>query len=202
MQKNVLIIVFGGVKMKKNKVFAYLKKCGIVGGGCVACGLIALAIALNVAPKEVELEEQVVSTESLHFGLPMENAVVVKDYADDHLQFNESLGRWEIHLAVDFASDNNNVLAVADGVVTSIGNNSLDGYIVKISHKDGFVSEYSSLAEIQNLVVGSSVVVGDLIGTASTTAGNELSSGNHLHFVLLQNGVEVDPNNYLDLQSK
>ena len=41
-----------------------------------------------------------------------------------------------------------------------------------------------------------------VIAVASTTASNEVSDGSHLHLTLYHNGVEVDPNNYLDLQNK
>lgn len=187
--------------MKKENGFKrWISKYGVLSLAIVCCAIIALTVALNVKPANTE-EGTEVSTDVVKFGLPMQDAVVVKDYADDHLQYNASLNRWEIHLAVDLAAEDSKVFAVADGTVTSVESNSLDGYIVKISHADGFLSEYSSLADV-TLRVGDKVGMGQQIAVASTTASNEISDGSHLHLTLYHNGVEVDPNNYLDLQNK
>ena len=185
---------------KENKFTRWMSKYGVLTLAIVCCAIIALTVALNVKPQTSE-EGMEVSTEVVKFGLPMQDAVVVKDYADDHLQYNASLNRWEIHLAVDLAAEDSKVFAVADGTVTSVESNSLDGYIVKISHADGFLSEYSSLSDV-TLKVGDKVSMGQQIAMASTSATNELSDGSHLHLTLYHNGTEVDPNNYLDLQNK
>lgn len=166
------------------------------------CFVMSLAIALNVSQSIQEAPNEPVSTKEIEFSVPMSNAVVVKDYAEDHLQYNASLNRWEIHLAVDLASDDNKVYACCDGVVTAIDSNSLDGYVVKIEHDDGFSSVYGSLGAVNSIKVGDSVVMGQTIGLADTTASNESKQGGHLHFTMFKDNVEVDPNNYLDLQNK
>lgn len=187
---------------KKNKIKKWSKVAGITALSVLFCGVITLAIVLNV-PQNVSNEPiQEVTTKEIEFGVPMSNAVVTKDFADDRLQYNESLNRWEIHLSVDFSSENDNVLAVSDGVVTAIDSNALDGYIIEISHSDGFSSIYSSLNNVINVNIGDTVSMGQVIGKADATASNESLSGSHLHFTLLKDGVEVDPNNYLDLQNK
>ena len=162
--------------------------------------MFSLALALGIALGIPKTEP--VTTSNIEFGLPMTNAVVVKDYADDRLQLNESLNRWEIHLAVDMSSENDAVFSIYDGVVDSVDSNSLDGYIVTINHSDGFVSVYSSLSDNVQVKEGDSVRKGQQIGNASDTATNESKDGAHLHFVLMKDGVEVDRNNYLDLQNK
>ena len=182
-------------KFKKN-----FKKFGALGMACVFAVAIALTITFAV-PRD-NGEDKPVTTTPISFELPMNGAVVVKDYAEDRLQFNESLKRWEIHLAVDLTSENNTVYSVCDGVVTSVDSNSLDGYVVKIQHDDGFVSVYSSLGEELKIKEGDKVKKGQEIGQASDTASNESVAGGHLHFVMLKDGQEVDPNNYLDLQNK
>lgn len=185
----------------ENKFKRLFKRYGVLTLACVFSLAIALTIGLTVKVAEPE-SELPVSTDNINFSLPMNNAVIVKDYADDHLQFNESLNRWEIHLAVDFSSENSEVFSVYDGVVKSVDSNSLDGYVIEIEHSDGFVSIYSSLDEQVKVNVGDNVTKGQLIAFASASATNESKDGSHLHFVLLKNGVEVDPNNYLDLQNK
>ncbi len=182
----------------ENKKKKFLKRFGAVSLACVLALGIALTIAFSI-PKEPAEE---VSTQVMNFGLPMNYAVVVKDYADDRLQHNESLKRWEIHLAVDLASDDAAVFSVYDGQVISVDDNTLDGGVVKIQHDNGFVSVYSSLDSTLNVKEGDTVTKGQEIGRAANTANFELKTGNHLHFTLLKDGLEVDPNNYLDLQNK
>lgn len=183
---------------KESKFLRVFRRYGVLTFACVMCVAIAIVLGLTVSNKK----EEPVSTEAVKFSLPMENAVVVKDFADDHLQFNDSLKRWEIHLSVDMMSENQNVFAVAEGVVTSVTSNSLEGYVVEIAHNDGFVSIYSSLSDNVEVLTGAKVVAGQKIGMAASTASNESVSGNHLHFTLLKDGNEVDPNNYIDLQNK
>ena len=186
------------MEIKEGKFKTFCRRYGALALACVFSVAIALVIALNAVPNDIEP----VSTEDVKFGLPMANAVVVKDYADDHLQFNESLNRWEIHLAVDLASENDSVMSVLDGVVSSIECNSLDGCKVTIEHAGGFVSVYSSLEESVNVEEGQAVKKGQVLGKASSSATNESKNGGHLHFVLMKNGKEIDPNNFLDLQNK
>lgn len=183
---------------KSNKFKKMFKRYGVLGLACVFSIAIALTIAFTV-PNDDGKE---VGTDTLKFGLPMSNAVIIKDYADDRLQFNESLNRWEIHLALDLSSENAAVYSICDGVVSSVESNSLDGYVIKIEHADGFVSVYSSLAEDVKVKVGDKVTRGQQIANASNTATNESKSGRHLHLMMLKDGKEVDPNNYLDLQNK
>lgn len=181
---------------QEGKFKRIFKRYGALGLACVFSLALALGIALSV-PKEEQ-----VSITPVDFGLPMMDAVVVKDYADDKLQLNESLNRWEIHLSVDLASENDAVFSVLDGTVESVESNSLEGCIITIKHDDNFVSIYSSLDENVDVKEGDSVKKGQQIGNASSNATNESLDGSHLHFTLMQNGIEVDPNFYLDLQNK
>lgn len=182
---------------KENKFKNFFKRYGAITLAGVFTVAIALTIALTVTDKGSE-----VSTTNLDFQVPMNNAEILKDYSDTDLQFNEVLNRWEIHLGIDFTSQDTAVFSVLDGAVTSVSNNSLEGNVVEITHSNGFVSVYSSLADELLVSEGDTVQKGTQIGNASNTAGREVEEGNQLHFVLLLNGEEVDPNNYLDLQNK
>lgn len=182
----------------ESKFLRVFRRYGVLALACVMCVVIALVVGLTATLGK----SKQVSNEALKFLVPMQNAVVIKDYADDHLQHNESLKRWEIHLAVDLTSDNVNVFSVADGTVTSATFDNIDGGVITISHADGFVSIYSSLESGFDVREGSKVSAGQKIGTMSSSASNESKMGGHLHFTLLKDGVEVDPNNYIDLQNK
>ena len=182
---------------KENKFKNFFKRYGAIALAGVFTVAIALTIALTVTDQGSE-----VSTTNLDFQVPMNNAEILKDYSDTDLQFNEVLNGWEIHLGIDFTSADTAVFSVLDGTVTSVSNNSLEGNVVEITHSNGFVSVYSSLADDLLVSEGDTVQKGTQIGNASNTAGREVEEGNQLHFVLLLNGEEVDPNNYLDLQNK
>lgn len=185
------------MEMKKEKNFSKVaKKVGVVGLALAFCLVIALVIAFSVP------NDQQVSTQPIEFGLPMTNAVVEKDFIYDRPQDNITLHRWEIHRAIDLASEDCNVFSIAEGTVTSVENNKLQGTVITISHADGFVSIYSSLDEAPNVKEGDKVQKGQQIGKASTSAGNEAKQHAHLHLVLMKDGLKVDPNNYLDLQNK
>lgn len=181
-----------------NKFKSFFKRYGALACACV----FSLALALTLTFALSKDKEQPVNTDVMKFSLPMSDAVVVKDYSEDKLQFNESLNRWEIHLALDLSSENSAVFSICDGTVSSVESNSLDGYVVTIQHSDGIVSVYSSLADDIKVSVGDVVTGGQQIGSAAATATNESKSGGHLHLTMYKNGVEIDPNNYLDLQNK
>ena len=183
---------------KTNKFKNFFKRYGVL----VVAGVFVVAIALTVAFTIPTDNVEPVTTTELTFQVPMNDAVVIKDYSDSELQFNEVLNRWEIHMAIDMTSENPAVMAVLDGEVTSVSENSLEGYVVEITHADGFVSVYASLDENVLVEEGDLVTKGQQIGSASNTAAMEVLEGNQLHFSLLKDGVEVDPNNYLDLQTK
>lgn len=182
---------------KKNKIVEFLKNYWMY----VAVGVVVLAVAITVG---VLAGGQTVPTTSpnLEFSLPMQEASIVKDYSSTELQENTSLNQWEAHLSIDFASDNADVFAVLDGSVSKVSYDVLNGYMIEITHSDGFVSQYCSLAEEPVVKEGDKVTSGQKIGTAGNSANSEIDLGNHLHFTLMLNNQIVDPNNYLDLQNK
>lgn len=186
------------MEIKTNKFKNFFKRYGALALAGVFTVAIALTVGLTVGGQSAP-----VSTTELSFQLPMNNAEVIKDYSDTKLQYNDVLNRWEIHLGVDFTSSTDaSVMSVLDGTVTDVSNNSLEGYIVEITHDNGFVSVYSSLNENVLVQEGDVVNKGDKIGEASNSASREFDEETALHFVLFQNGMEVDPNIYLDLGNK
>ncbi|MCD6577373.1 MAG: M23 family metallopeptidase [Anaerolineaceae bacterium] len=99
------------------------------------------------------------------------------------------------HLGIDVAGDLNDPLfAVDNGVVVYAGWNDWGyGNVVAIDHGNGWQSLYAHL-NLLNVGCGSYVIQGDIIGYMGTT-GN--SSGPHLHFELIKDGVRVNPHFYL-----
>ena len=137
------------------------------------------------------------------YVVPMKNATIQKDFSSTELQFNDTMKQWEMHKAIDFvAGEEANVYAVADGTVSNVYTNYLEGTVVEITHKNGLVSIYKSLDQKLSVANGDKVTAGQVIGSASATMSQELNTGNHLHFEMKLNGAKVDPNKYIDLGNK
>ena len=136
-----------------------------------------------------------VGTQAITYVAPMENATLIKDFSNKELQYNDTLKQWEIHKAIDIASDtSNNVLAIANGTITNVYTNYLEGGVIEITHDNGIKSLYKSLEDI-SVKNGDYVNAGDVIASVSTSMARELNTGNHLHFEMFENNLSVNPNN-------
>ena len=127
----------------------------------------------------------------------MKNASLLKGFSDTEIQYNKTLNQWEAHKSCDLVASDLSVFAVESGTITAVENNFAFGTIVTITHRDGFVSTYASLADNVPVKKGDTVTKGQKIGEASDTAENESSEGKHLHFEMFKNGNKVDPSNYI-----
>lgn len=186
------------MELKSNKFKNFFKRYGALVLAGVFTVAIALTVALTVTNRDLE-----VSTTDLAFQLPMNNAEVIRDYDENYPQYYDILNKWQIHLGVDLTSSTDtSVMSVLDGTVTDVYSNNLEGNVVEITHANGFVSTYSSLADGVLVSEGDEVTKGQKIGEASNTAGKEFDDEIALHFMLFKDGVEVDPNDYLDLGLK
>lgn len=94
------------------------------------------------------------------------------------------------HKGIDIAvGRGNDVYAAEAGIVTHSGDYGTGGLAIIIDHEGGFQTKY--LHNDQLLVnVGDKVERGQVIAKSGNT-GN--STGPHLHFETLQNGVNIDP---------
>lgn len=102
------------------------------------------------------------------------------------------LGIRRPHLGVDFAAPTGTPVAtVADGVVRSVGRDGGLGNAIKVRHASGIETVYGHLSRYaKGLKSGMRVAQGQTIGYVGSTG---LSSGPHLHFSTVRNGVFVDP---------
>lgn len=93
---------------------------------------------------------------------------------------------------IDYTSENSfDVISILEGVVIDIKEDELLGKIVEIKHSDELVSSYAGLSEI-NVSKGENVIKGIKIGKSGSNKINE-SLGNHLHFEVYKNGINIDP---------
>ena len=185
-------------KVVMNYVYAIL-----IGILVIACAVTIALVSANNSNGRADVGDDGVDVSTTTYVVPMQNATIAKDYSGTELQYNDTLKQWEIHKAIDFiATDNLNVYAVADGTVSNVYTNYLEGTVVEISHSDGIVSIYKSLASDVSVAVGDTVSAGQVIGQVGDSMAQESNTGAHLHFVMTVNRVNVDPNDYLSLGVK
>ena len=123
----------------------------------------------------------------------------VLDYAMETLSYNPTTRDWRVHNGIDIAAEaGTKVCAAADGTVYTVYEDETMGMTVVIRHEGGYVTKYSSLAENVSVTAGQTVSAGDTIGTVGATALLETAIGDHVHFSVTCNGVDIDPNAFLE----
>lgn len=104
--------------------------------------------------------------------------------------------RWgSFHSAVDWGCGiGTSVMASCSGTVVQAGWNGGYGYCITISHGNGMKTRYAHLSKIL-VSNGERVNQGEVIAYSGNT-GN--STGPHLHFEVIENGVKVNPFSYIE----
>ena len=101
----------------------------------------------------------------------------------------------QVHMGIDLASTRQaSIPAGNDGVVIYSGPLGIYGNLVVIDHGLGLMSLYSHMTQIF-VSEGERVTKGQIIATTGTTG---LAGGDHLHFGMLVNGIQVQPWDWLD----
>lgn len=107
-------------------------------------------------------------------------------------RFGQRWGR--LHKGIDLAANTGTAIKAADGgTVTYAGWKGTYGYMVEIDHGGNFKTRYAHCSKIY-VKQGDKVYQGQTIAAVGNT-GN--STGPHLHFEVLKNGVPQDPYNYI-----
>jgi murein DD-endopeptidase MepM/ murein hydrolase activator NlpD len=103
-------------------------------------------------------------------------------------------GRGALHMGLDFPADvGTPIVAAAGGVVINTENHHAYGQMVDIDHGNGLVTRYAHASKLL-------VKAGDLVkrGQAVANVGNTgRSTGPHLHFEVLVDGVPQNPARFL-----
>ncbi|MFY9398438.1 MAG: M23 family metallopeptidase [Desulfomonilia bacterium] len=103
-------------------------------------------------------------------------------------------GKREYHKGMDIACRKGTpVHAPADGIVTSYYRNGAYGNFMVVNHGYGIVTRYAHLSEAV-AKVGQHVRKGDRIALVGNTGR---STGSHLHYEVLVNGIHVNPQRYV-----
>ena len=146
---------------------------------------------------ENKVEENNTNENTTQFIFPVEGEVI-KEFAKDNLIYSETLEEWITHPGIDIKAERTTIVkSVADGTVKSIKNDPRYGLTVTIEHADGYTSVYSSLLTAEFVKEGEKVTQGQTIGTVGNSAVFEVAEDNHLHFELLKDGSNINPEIYL-----
>ncbi|HEU4996680.1 MAG TPA: M23 family metallopeptidase [Gemmatimonadaceae bacterium] len=110
------------------------------------------------------------------------------------------LGTVRKHQGTDYAANAGTpVRAIGDGVVVKAGWSNGYGNVVELRHPNGFVTRYGHMRGFgPSIHVGARVTQKQTIGYVGSTG---LSTGPHLHFEVIVNGVQRDPRTALANQS-
>ena len=100
-----------------------------------------------------------------------------------------------LHTGLDFPSDEGTpIMAAAGGVVLSAGMHPQYGQLVELDHGNGLVTRYAHTSRML-VKQGDLVKRGQKIAEVGTTGR---STGPHLHFEVLVEGVQQNPSKFLD----
>lgn len=146
---------------------------------------------------EAEENKVTETTVELNFERPVEGDIV-RDFAVESLIYSETLQEWTTHTGIDIKADKTTVVKSAEaGTVKTIKNDPRYGLTVIVEHANGFQTVYSNLLTSEFVVEGEKVEKGQSLGTVGNTAAFEIADEPHLHFEILKDSVQVDPNIYL-----
>ncbi len=103
------------------------------------------------------------------------------------------------HTGIDFAGKHgDDIVAVADGVVTWSGDRYGYGVMVEINHGNGYLTRYAHNSE-NRVSAGDEVKKGQVVALMGKTGR---ATGPNLHFEVLRNGRRVNPVNFIRESSK
>ena len=147
--------------------------------------------------KQLSLLESVmmnhnVNNESFIAGSPISSGWLSSQYGVRKDPFN---GKPAMHKGLDFASydEDVKVIATGAGVVTWAGERWGYGNLVEIDHGGGLKTRYGHNETI-NVQVGDVVTRGQVIAEMGNTGR---STGPHVHYEVLRNGKQIDPNRFV-----
>ena len=126
------------------------------------------------------------------------NGAVVTAFSGDTPIYDKTMGDWRIHNGIDIESPvNTKVVSMASGVVLEIYDDALLGTTVVVDHGGGLKSVYANLMAQPTVSISQSVGCGEVIGSVGNTALGEWSVVSHLHFEVVLDGIQQDPESYM-----
>ena len=131
--------------------------------------------------------ERELSEDSLSPGLPVRSGYISSYFG---MRKDPLHGRQSFHSGVDYAGKvGTDILAIADGLVIQSETVSGYGRLVEIRHANGLVTRYAHCKKLL-VAAGDLVTKGQVIATLGSSGR---STGPHLHFEVLKEGVAINP---------
>ncbi|MGV8145803.1 MAG: peptidoglycan DD-metalloendopeptidase family protein [Alkaliphilus sp.] len=120
------------------------------------------------------------------------------NFANDRLVYHKTLDHWSTHKGVDIhAKEGVPVRAALEGEVIEIINDTIMGITITIAHSGELVTQYSNLSTSEMVEIGESVEKGQIISGVGRSAASKLKEGALLHFQVIRNGENIDPQKFL-----
>jgi murein DD-endopeptidase MepM/ murein hydrolase activator NlpD len=138
------------------------------------------------------IDQQIEWINGRPLGLPiLGNPLLTGDFGGRIDPFTKT---WSVHEGLDFQQPfGSKILAAGAGRVKFSGWDASYGNAILIDHNNGYVSRYAHASQIlvrEGEMVNSRQKLG-LVGSTGR------STGPHLHFEIIKNGIPVDPKDYL-----
>jgi len=140
---------------------------------------------------EAQLFEQAVKKKMIPTIMPVKAPYNASSFGR---RIDPFTGQWAMHEGIDFIADYGSpIVAAAGGVVIFAGFHPQYGYMVDIDHGNDLVTRYAHTSKIV-VREGDLVQRGRKVGEVGTTGR---STGPHLHFEVLVDGIPQDPQRFL-----
>jgi len=123
-----------------------------------------------------------------YMGRPLRHIRITSHFTKR--RWHPILHKWKAHHGTDFGARRGTpILAAADGRVSYSGWMGGYGQVIKIKHKDNYLTLYAHQSRLK-AKVGQHVKKGQIIGYVGNSGR---STGPHLHFGLYKNGRPINP---------
>jgi murein DD-endopeptidase MepM/ murein hydrolase activator NlpD len=173
----------GGPETASNKVFEQDE---------LSLAIDELGLQLYKRENQLVVMEDLVLNENLQKEVEPSGRPITKGWLSSYfgMRTHPISGRREMHKGIDFAGKmGGSVIAVAKGVVTYAGKRYSYGQLVEIAHGNGYSTRYAHNSRLL-VSVGDTVEKGFQIAEIGSSGR---STGPHVHFEVIKNGVEVNP---------
>ena len=122
---------------------------------------------------------------------------ILKGFSPEVLLFSETMQDWRTHSGVDFSADAGcEIHSVGNGRVSKVISDPQRGYTIEVDYGT-FTGRYCAISQENAVGIDTELHTGDVIGTLADLP-LESADPPHLHFEALQNGVSVDPMDFLE----
>lgn len=125
---------------------------------------------------------------------------ILKGYSGKGLVYSKTLDQYMVHKGIDIKGKlDAQVKAAADGTVTKVFTDDTMGITIVIDHGNDICTVYSNLSTDSMVEAGDNVKQGQVISGIGDTALFECSDEAHLHFEVLKDGRNINPESLIKL---